>query len=233
MSFDSVSGGLVDSVVAGLGNDSSFQLANVLSGQSASFSVNSILAGAVTSASGYGLNQGENYLLNQISSLVPPSLNNGLTNAVVTQVASVGIQAASGFIQQGVQNLLGLNQAPNVTTAGLAQQSSRSTISIPDSVVQSLPEMAGSSYTLEDIVFTLVPANAGAQTAPQVQSKPTVDLGTAFNPDVNLSTPGIDKLKSSFATTFPATGSSVNTAAAFSPGKNLGVSPLANTKAYW
>ena len=206
MAFDSVSGGLVDSLVAGLGNDASTQLANVFSGQQASFSVNSLLAGAVQNASSYGLNQGENYLLSQVSSLVPVSLGNGLANAVATQVASVGIQAASGFIQQGVQNLLGLNQAPNVTTAGSAQQSARSTISIPDSVVQSLPEMAGSSYTLEDIVFTLVPANAGAQTAPQPQSSPTLPLDQVWDVNAKIPDTYLKDLKTTFATKLPATG---------------------------
>jgi hypothetical protein len=191
------------------------------------------LAGAVQNTSSYGLNLGENYLLSQVSSLVPPSLGNGLANAVATQVASVGIQAASSFVQQGIQNLLGFNQAPNITTVGLAQQASRSTISIPDSIVKSLPQMAGDAYTLEDIVFTLVPANAGPQTAPQAQSKPTIPLDVAFNPKVNLSTLGISALKGKFSTTYPATGATVNTATAFAPGKGLVAPFKPPVKSYW
>jgi len=214
-SFNSLSGGLVNSLVAGFGNTTSTGIQNIGSGLNASFSINSVLGGAVENVSGYSLNAGQNFLLSQIGSSLGNSATSALTNAVTTQIAAAGINQAIRFVSQAVPNpFLG---ASNVTTAGLGGQASRATISIPDSISSQLEaaDYGGSAFTLSDIVFTLVPANAGAQTQQPSQTAPLVDINTAFNPNVNLSPKALSSLKSQTSYNFPAQG---NTVRAFGSG---------------
>jgi hypothetical protein len=205
--FNSTSGGLVDSIVAGIGNTASTAIQNIGSGQSASFAINSTLGGVVQDTTGYVLNAGQNYLLSQLGSTLGNSTQSALVSAVTTQIASTGISQAAKFIGQTLPNPF-LGGATNPTTAGLGDQAAKATISIPDSISSKLEDAdyGGSTYTLDDITFTLVPANAGAQTAEQPQTKPLVDLNTAFNPDVNLAPKALDALKGKTAYTFAATG---------------------------
>ena len=210
-SFNSLSGGLVDSLVAGFGNTASTGIQNIGSGLNASFSINSVLGGVVENVSGYALNAGQNYLLSQIGSSLGSSATSALTNAVTTQIAAAGINQAINFVSQAIPNpFLG---GSNVTTAGLAQQASRGTISIPDDISSQLEEAdyGGSAFTLSDIVFTLVPANAGAQTQQPPQTVPLVDTNTAFNPNANLSPKALSLLKSQTSYSFPAQGKTVGT----------------------
>jgi hypothetical protein len=213
--FDSLSGGLVDSVIAGVGSQVSGVIQSVGTGQQASFSINSALGGAVESASGYALNQGQNYLVSQLSSSLGNSTNNALVNSVVTQVATAGINKAVGFVSQGISNLF--TGGSNVTTAGLGAQAARSTISIPDSVASQLEDAdyGGSTYTLSDIVFTLVPANAGAQTQQPPQTAPTTSWDVGFDEKAAASLPALDSLKGATALGGPSQGIPIG-------GKNFG-----------
>lgn len=233
--FDSLSGGLVDSVVAGIGNQASGLIQNIGTNQQASFSINSALGGVVESASGYALNQGQNYLLSQLGSSLGSSTNNALVNAVVTQVASAGINQAINFVSQAIPNPF--RGGSNVTTAGLSQQAARGTVSIPDSVVSQLEDAdyGGSTYTLSDIVFTLVPANAGAQTQPQPQTAPSLPLDVGFDPAAAASLPAVDSLKGATALRGPAQGANIggkNFGAAYSTlgGRASQVKPLSNLR---
>jgi hypothetical protein len=231
-SFDSVNGGLVDSIVAGLGNNTAAGIENIGSGQSASFAINSILGGVVQDTTGYYLNEGQNYLLSQLGSTLGNSAQSALVNAVTTQIATAGINQAIRFVNGVIPNpFLG---GSNVTTAGLSQQAARATISIPDSISSQLEEAdyGGSTYTLSDITFTLVPANAGAQTAQPPQTAPLVDTNTAFSSKANLSPKALSVFKGDAAYTFPATGATPNafgngdfykpsTTATFTPAKPI------------
>lgn len=213
--FDSRNGGLVDSVVASVGNQVAGSIQNIGSGRNASFSINSVLGGAVQNASGYALNQGQNYLLSQLGSGISNSQSSALANAVTTQIASAGINAAIGFVSQAIPNpFLG---GSNVTTAGLGAQAARGSISIPDSIVSQMEaaDYGGSTYTLNDIVFTLVPANAGAQTQQQPQTSPSLPLNVGFDAAAAKSLPSMDALKGATALAGPAKGVTVG-------GKNFG-----------
>jgi hypothetical protein len=213
--FDSLGGGLVDTVVAGVGNNASTAIQNIGSGQQASFGINSVLGGAVQDASGYALNQGQNYLTSQLGASLGNNINNSLANAVVTQIATAGINQAINFVSQAIPNpFFG---GSNVTTAGLGAQGAKSSISIPDSVVSKLEDAdyGGSAYTVQDIVFTLTPATAGAQGAPQAQSTPIVPLDTAFNSNTNLNSKALDTLKTQQAFALPASGAAFNPNADF------------------
>ena len=211
-SFNSTTGGLVDSIVAGLGNNISTGIQNIGSGQNASFSINSILGGIVQDTSGYALNSGENYLLSQLGSTLGNSSQSALVNAVTTQIATAGINQAINFVSQAIPNPFLGGGGTNVTTAGLGAQAARSTISIPDSIASQLEaaDYGGSTYTLSDITFTLVPANAGAQTKESPQSSPIADINTAFSPKANFSPRALEAFKGKAAYTFPATGSVSN-----------------------
>jgi hypothetical protein len=231
-SFDSVNGGLVDSIVAGLGNNTAAGIENIGSGQSASFAINSVLGGVVQDTTGYYLNEGQNYLLSQLGSTLGNSAQSALVNAVTTQIATAGINQAIRFVNQVIPNpFLG---GSNVTTAGLGAQAARATISIPDSIASQLEEAdyGGSTYTLSDITFTLVPANAGAQTAQPPQTAPLVDTNTAFNSKTNLSPKSLGVIKSDICYAFPSTGATQNafgggdfykpsTTATFTPAKPI------------
>ena len=227
-SFDSLNGGLVDTVVAGIGNNVSGAIQNIGSGQQASFGINSVLGGVIQDSSGYLLNSGQNYALNQLGSLLPPGESNALANAVVTQIAAAGINQATSFINNIIPNPF-LGGAPNVTTAGIGASGARGSISIPDSVVSKLEDAdyGDVTYTVEDITFTLTPAEAGAQSAPPAQSSPIIPLDTAFNPNVNLNSKALDSLKTQEAFKLPATG------ATFSAAQDTLIKPATlSTKSY-
>jgi hypothetical protein len=233
--FDSRNGGLVDSIVSGIGNQATSAIQGIGSGQNASFSINSILGNTIQSTSGYALNQGQNYLLSQISSGLGNSQNNAIVNAIATQVATAGVNQAIGFISQAIPNpFLGPS---SVTTAGLGAQAARSTISIPDSVASQLEQAdyGGSTYTLEDIVFTLVPANAGAQTQQPPQTAPTTSWDVGFDPKAAASIPAVDGLKGAAALAGPAKGVNIggkNFGAAYSTlgGRASQVAPVSNVR---
>jgi hypothetical protein len=210
-SFNSTSGGLVDSVIAGLGNNASTSIQNIGSGQTASFAINSVLGGVVQDTTGYYLNEGQNYLLSQLGSTLGNSAQSALVNAVTTQIATAGINQAIKFVNQVIPNPF-LGGGTNVTTAGLGSQAARATISIPDSIASKLEDAdyGGSTYTLDDITFTLVPANAGAQTAQPPQTAPLVDINTAFSSNANFAPKALDALKGQTAYTFPAAGAVTN-----------------------
>lgn len=234
-SFNSLTGGLVNSVIANVGNSLSTSVQNLgnpnpSSAGWASVSINSLLSSTIQTSTGYALNAGENYLLSQLGSLMPRDENGALINAVITQVGAAGINQVAGFVSQATGNLFG-GFGANVTTAGLGAQSSRGTRSVPNSVVSSLPQAdyGGQTYTLNDIVFTLVPANAGAQTAPQVQSLPTVFGNVGFDPVAAASYPPMNALKGVTALAGPARGVNVggrNYGANYSLGSASKVKPL-------
>jgi hypothetical protein len=204
--FDSITGGLVDTVVSGVGARTAAAIGQVGRGPNASFSVNPILGGIVEDTAGYALNTGQNYVLSQMSERLTSPTKNALVDSVITQVATAGVNRALEFATQSIPFLGG--QGLGATTTGLAAQAARSTISIPDSVSSKLEEAdyGGISYTLQDITFTLTPANAGAQTQPPPQTPPTIPVDTAFNPGVNLNNPSVQALKGKSALAYPATG---------------------------
>lgn len=219
--FDSLSGGLVDTVVAGVGNNASTAIQNVGNGQRASFGINSILGGAVEDTSGYLLNQGQNYALNELGKSLGPGVNSQLANAVITQVAAAGLNQAINFVSQTIPNPFIGGGGTNVTTAGLPAQSARGSISIPDSVASKLEDAdyGGIAFTVQDIVFTLTPAEEGAQAAQQPQTSPTVPLDVGFNPAAAASLPPVNALKGATALRGPARGFGTNNSLG---GKNLG-----------
>lgn len=208
MSFTNFGGGLINTVVAGAGNDISTGITNQLT-SNISFSVGDVLAGAVQDASSYALNDGSNYLTSQISSLVPTSIGNGLANAVATQVATVGINALRGFAEQGITSLLTGGSTP---LSGLQSgaTANKGTISVPMSVVEQLPnaEYGGSVYNLSpDVIFTIVPANAGPQTQQPPQTFPYTEADIFFDPKyTGANLPGIQALKSTAALSGPGSG---------------------------
>jgi hypothetical protein len=210
--YNSTSGGLVNSVVAGISNNASTAIQNIGSGQSASFAINSVLGGIVQDSTGYGLNEGQNYLLSQLGSTLGNSAQGALVNAITTQIATAGLNQAAKFISQVIPNPFLGGGGTNVTTAGLGAQAARATISIPDSIASKLEDAdyGGSTYTLDDITFTLVPANTGAQTAQPPQTAPLVDINTAFSPNANFAPKALDALKGQTAYTFPAAGAVTN-----------------------
>jgi hypothetical protein len=234
-SFNSVTGGLVNSVVSNIGGATSASIKNIgnpnpATGGFASFSVNSLLAKTIKDTSGVALNLGENYLTSQITSVLPSNQSNALLNSVATQVAQAGVKKLTGFVSQSFGGLFG-GLGSNVTTAGLAGQASRSSKSISDSVVSQLPaaEYGGSAYTLDDIVFTLVPANAGAQTAPQGQSPVSFPGNIGFDAEAAKSLPSMDALKGTTALAGPGSGLNVggrNFGANYSLGSASKIKPL-------
>jgi len=189
MSFTNSSGGLVDTILAGAGNNISTGLANQLS-SNIQFSVGSVLSGAVTDASGFLLNQGNNYLLSQISSAIPTSTTNSLGNAVVTQIASVGINAVQSFASSAISSLIGsafgggggsgLPFGLGAAGGGASGGGAGGFIGLH---AEGLPEAeyGGQRFTTTDIVFSIVPANAGPQTQEQPQTAPTVGTSKNFS----------------------------------------------------
>jgi len=225
MSFTNSSGGLVDTIVAGAANNVSTGLANQLS-SNIQFSVGSVLSGAVTDASGLLLNQGNNYLLSQISSAIPSSTTNSLTDAVVTQIGSVGINAAQSFASSTVSSILGggfgggggsgLPFGLGAAGAGASRGGAGGFIGLH---AEGLPdaEYGDQRYTTTDIVFSIVPANAGPQTQEQPQTPFTVATNTNFSsklPGAQNNT--LAAFKKDLALGGPATGINAN------PGKFSG-----------
>lgn len=224
-SFNARTGGLVNTVVSNVatsvGSAAVTSIGNIgnpnpASGGFASFSVNTLLADTIKTTSGIALNAGENYLTSQLQRALPRGENAAILNSVVTQVASAGIKQISNFASQSIGGLFG-GLGDNVTTAGLGAQASRSSKSIPDSVASKLPQAdyGGQTYTLENIVFTLVPANAGAQTAPQGQTSATLPTDVGYSAEAAASLAPIKELKGAVALAGPAKG--INIA-----GKNFG-----------
>ena len=238
MSFTNFGGGLINTVVSGAGNNVSTELTNQLSGDVA-FSVGNVLAGAVEDSTGYFLNDGSNYFVSQLGSLLPSSEGNDLYNAVLTQVATVGINALTGFVGQGVEDLIGA--AAPLTGLGSGTLG-RGSISFPMEYVQQLPdaEYAGGSYNLlGDVVFTITPANAGAQTQEPPQTSPTTEWDVGFDPSFSGTTPGIDALKGQTALVGPANGrfgnglGGRNLGAAYSVSPTTRLSGTSGIKSYW
>jgi hypothetical protein len=210
--FDSISGGLVDTIVASVGSSVSETVQSAVSGKQASFSINSVLGGAVQASSGYALNAGQNYILNQLGSSLGNTQFGELSTSIVTQVAAAGLSQATSFISQALPNPFIGGGSSNVTTAGLATIASKSSISIPDSVVSTLEDAdyGGITYTVQDITFTLTPAEAGAQAQQPPQTGPKIPLDVAFNPNVDLSNSAIKAFKGNVALSGPATGFDFN-----------------------
>jgi hypothetical protein len=216
VSFTNFGGGLVNTIIAGAGNDLTSKVANSLTNKAA-FSVGSTLSNAVRNTGGVTLNSGSNYLLSQVNSLVPPSVGNGLSNAVATQVATVGIGAAQSCVERGLSNFLGAGRTNLVSGLAPSATANRGTISVPMGVVNQLPnaEYGGGAYTLTDIVFSVVPCNAGPQTQAQPQSAPMFSENTNFSADFAGKIPGMDALKGQAALAGPGSGLNVG-------GRNFG-----------
>lgn len=234
MSFTNSSGGLINSIVAGAGNNISASLANQFS-SNIQFSVSDTLAGAVTSATGFALNQGQNYLLSQVSSLVPTSTGNNLSNAVVSQVASVGITQATSFVNSAVSNLLsgapifsGIGNPFGSSAAG-SGESGGGAGGFIGLHAKDLPEAeyGGNRFTTQDIVFSVVPANAGPQTQAPPGTEPTVSLTSAINPDFSKSPTILGDFKKALALDGPASGFEVKPGN-FSKGFSKVTSPTLN-----
>lgn len=211
MTFSNFGGGLVNTIVAGAGNNISTSLANQLN-SNIQFSVGSVLAGAVQETSGYALDAGQNYLLSQIGGSLSSNVNNDLANAVVTQVASVGLNAARSFASQTISNVLsgapafsGIGGALEGIIGGLAGGGAGGFIGLH---AQDLPEAnyGTNRFTTQDIVFSIVPSNAGPQTQAQPQSSPTLPLNYAFDPSFQAKIPGLDSLKGKLSTAGPGSG---------------------------
>lgn len=220
MSFSNFGGGLVNTVVAGAGNNIATGLTNQLT-SNIQFSVNDVLAGAVRDSTGYALNTGQNYLYGQIDRLVPPEIGNGLANTVVSQVASVGINAAKQFASSTIDNLLsgrplfeGVGSAFGLGNdgGGTAGGGAGGFIGLH---AQSLPnaDYGANRFTTEEIVFSVVPSNAGAQTQAPPQTAPSLPLDQIFNQNFTKAPAGFPEFKSALAVEGP--GSSIST-------KNLG-----------
>jgi hypothetical protein len=225
--FDSISGGLVDTIVASVGSSVSETVQSAVSGKQASFSINSVLGGAVQASSGYALNAGQNYILNQLGSSLGNTQFGELSTSIVTQVAAAGLSQATSFISQALPNPFIGGGSSNVTTAGLATIASKSSISIPDSVVSTLEDAdyGGIAYTVQDITFTLTPAEAGAQAQQPPQTSPTIGWDSAFSAEALSSLPAVDVFKGSLALSGPAKGFNLggrNFGAIFGNGNQLG-----------
>jgi hypothetical protein len=225
--FDSISGGLVDTIVASVGSSVSETVQSAVSGKQASFSINSVLGGAVQASSGYALNAGQNYILNQLGSSLGNTQFGELSTSIVTQVAAAGLSQATSFISQALPNPFIGGGGSNVTTAGLATIASKSSISIPDSVASKLEDAdyGGIAYTVQDITFTLTPAKPGAQAQQPPQTNPTIGWDSAFSADALSSLPAVDVFKGSLALSGPAKGFNLggrNYGAIFGNGNQLG-----------
>jgi hypothetical protein len=223
MSFSNFGGGLVNTIVAGAGNNISSGLANQLT-SNIQFSVSRVLANSVQDSSGYVLDQGQNYLLSQIGSALPSGTNNQLANAVVTQVASVGLNAAKSFASKTISNVLsgkspfsGLGSAAGAALGLGAGGGSAAGGGFIGLNAQGLPDAdyGENRFTTQDIVFSIVPANAGPQTQSQPQSSPTIDWTQGFSADFNNKLPGLGDLKGQAALAGPASGLNIG-------GKNFG-----------
>lgn len=213
MSFSNFGGGLVNTVVAGLGNNISTELTNQLT-SNIQFSVGDVLAGAVQSASGYALNDGSNYLLNQVNRAVPSSIGNGLANAVASQVASVGINAVRGFASQGINNILG-QQNPISGLVGGATGGQGGFLGLH---ADGLPaaQYDGSLYGLTpDLVFSVVPANPGPQTQQPGQTAPKWSLGQVHQASFSPDNGALDFFKASLTEAGPGRGVNIG-------GRNFG-----------
>jgi hypothetical protein len=207
MSFNNFGGGLVNTIVAGAGNDISAGLTNQLT-SNISFSVGDVLASTVQLSSGYALDEGANYLTSQVSSLVPTSVGNGIANAVATQVATVGISSLRGFAERTVTNIF--SGQPIFSGLNTGATANKGTVSVPMSVVEQLPDAdyGGSAYSITpDVVFSIVPANSGPQTEPQPETFPYTEADIGFDPKFAGATPGINALKGTTALEGASTGS--------------------------
>jgi hypothetical protein len=195
MSFTNVNGGFVNTIVAAAGTRVSTGAAQAL-GSSVAFGLNNEIAGEVFNGSGILLDSGANYLVSQVSSLVPSSVDLGIASAITDQVASVGLKTVSDFTDQTVGSVFTPAGVSGIGGPNGVQD--KGTISVPMSYVETLPnaDYGGSSYNLSpDVVFTIVPANAGPQLAETPQSSPTTDWKVGFDSNFIGKTPGISKLK--------------------------------------
>jgi hypothetical protein len=143
-----------------------------------------------------------------------------LANAVTTQIASVGINAVRGFAESTISNLLG-QQNPISGLLGNAGGASGNAFiglhadGLPDA------EYGGQSYTTNDIVFSVVPANPGPQMAEQPQTAPSWLTNAQYGIEAIKSTPGMNALKGDLAFAGAARGVNIG-------GKNYGASYKAN-----
>lgn len=220
MGFTPFGGGLVDTIVAGAANTTTTGLTNQLT-SNIQFSVGSVLGGAVQDASGYSLAAGNSWALSQISAALPPGENNALTNAIVTQVAQVGLTAVQSFAEQTVQNLLtgqpifqGLGGIFGSNSNNPSGQGAGGFIGIhakdlPDA--EYFPQGGDKNlYTTQEVVFTIIPANTGPQSQAQAQTAWKIPLNTAFKPDFSNQIPGLQVLKGGASLLGPSSGGNIS-----------------------
>lgn len=218
MTFSTFSGGLVNTVLAETGNQFG----------GSSFAVNDLIAGQVQAASGYTLNEGLNYGLSSISTAIPASTGNELTNAVATQVASVGLNQFQSF----VTSLFTPGSASLPFVGGGSGIGNKGTISVPMDEVQKLPDAQyNSAFALDDIIFSVVPANAGPQTQEQPQTNPSMPWDVGYDEEAAKSLPAMDALKGQTALNGPAKGVNIggrNYGAIYGNGKVTQLAPTSS-----
>jgi len=170
--------------------------------------------------------------MGQIQPFITPTNYNLLGDSISQQVQQVGAASAFNFISQNTP-LTPAFSNPLVTTAGLATQAALATIGIPQQIVNLLPtsEYSNRNYNLNDVTFTLLPANTGPQSVQPPQTSPTVPLNVAFNSKNQLyPSSALSALKQDVCLNFAATGKTMNSAAAFGKTAPTLYSPSANAQ---
>lgn len=240
----SFSGGFVGTVVGSLTNNITPALDGIISNPG-SFAVSDTISYAVKDVANLSLQAGQNYALTQISSALPTSLQSDIAGQISNAAINAGINLATNAFANALTSQItdapGIGGGSGITgTVGPSGQQPGLA-----GVTDSLPpaDYGGNSYTLTEVVFTIVPYKTGASDAGGPQTSPIIPLSEAFNGNALPSFPGANALKTA-TNAFAQSGGGGDLSGAFSsvvpPAASSGIgakafaAPAASiTKAAW
>ena len=189
----SFSGGLVGTIVSSLTKGTTPALTGAIQNPG-SFAIKNTLTTAVRDTGRASLQSGLNYTLPQISGALPKSLQSGIASQISGAATKGGLGLSSntfatalpsfapGFLGSsgGVGGILGM-------AGPMGRQPSLP--GVTDSLEPA--DYGGRNYTLQEVVFSVVPYRTAATTTTSPQTSPSIDLSQAFNSNKIDTFPGI------------------------------------------
>ena len=172
-------------------------LAGNLAGSAVNVVINSALGSQISGPGGFPINTGGNFLASTVTPFVTSSLAAGVNQNIQQALQSAG---PFGTVLSGVATGL-VGQIGNALTGaisnigGVGSQGTNYKM-FPGGGGEPASDYGGRAYTLEDVTFSLQPANQGPQAFG--------DLSAAFGADFGTSLPFGDLINADFGVEYPA-----------------------------
>lgn len=168
-----------------------------LSASVVNVALNSALGAQAVGPAGLKLDSGANVLASLITPNVTSSVAAGINQQIEQSLQSAGAfgpllsNVATGIVSQGFQGLTDSIFGGTSTATNYKM--------FPGGGGEPAADYGGSAYTLDDVTFSLQPANRGPQAFGEAafgRSLTTLPFGDLINSDLGVSYPGVNAFKS-------------------------------------